>query len=100
MIFAKNMRLSDDEIRFSMGGIKMSKLKWKIIHESDDEDGNPTQWSTEINHPKYGKYCWINDMDGYFTVEVYYFYRGFVELARCKSFTSAKRWVTTNLMKR
>ena len=71
----------------------MSKLKWKIIHESDDEDGNPTQWSTEINHPKYGKYCWINDMDGYFTVEVYYFYRGFVELARCKSFTSAKRWV-------
>lgn len=67
----------------------MSKLKWKIIHESDDEDGNPTQWSTEINH-----------MDGYFTVEVYYFYRGFVELARCKSFTSAKRWVTTNLMKR
>ena len=21
---------------------KMSKLKWKIIHESDDEDGNPT----------------------------------------------------------
>ena len=78
----------------------MSKLKWKIIHESDDEDGNPTQWSTEINHPKYGKYCWINDMDGYFTVEVYYFYKGFVELARCKSFTSAKRWVTTNLMKR
>lgn len=39
----------------------MSKLKWKIIHESDDEDGNPTQWSTEINHPKYGKYCWIMD---------------------------------------
>ena len=31
---------------------KMSKLKWKIIHESDDEDGNPTQWSTEINHGK------------------------------------------------
>ena len=33
----------------------MSKLNWNIVHKCDDEDGNPTQWSSEINHPKYGK---------------------------------------------
>ena len=76
----------------------MSKLKWKIIHEADDEYGCPTQWTTEINHPKYGKYCWINDAGDYFGVEVDF--GGFTELARCKSLTSAKRWVTMNLMKR
>lgn len=79
----------------------MAKLKWKIVHECDDEDGNPTQWSTEINHPKYGKFCWINDMGngiatGYFNVEVKR--DGFIELARCKSLASAKRWVTMNLV--
>lgn len=48
----------------------MSKLNWNIVHECDDEDGSPTQWSSEINHPKYGKYCWINDMGDYFGVEI------------------------------
>ncbi len=33
----------------------MSKLTWNIVHECDDEEGNPVQWATEINHPKYGK---------------------------------------------
>lgn len=61
-----------------------------------DEDGNPTQWSSEINHPKYGKYCWINDMGDYFGVEVDY--GGFIELVECKSLISAKRWVATQLM--
>lgn len=42
--------------------------KWEVIHESDDENGNPTQWCKEINHPKYGKYVWINDMGSYFAV--------------------------------
>ena len=79
----------------------MAALKWKIVHDCDDEDGNPTQWSAEINHPKYGKFCWINDMDsgiptGYFNVEVQT--DGFVELVRCKSFTSAKRWVASHLL--
>lgn len=79
----------------------MAKLKWKIVHECDDEDGNPTQWATEINHPKYGKFCWINDMGygiatGYFNVEVER--DGFIELARCKSLAAAKRWVTMNLV--
>ena len=73
----------------------MKKLKWEVVHDCNDEEGNPTQWSTEINHPKYGKYCWINDMADHFNVEVDY--GGFVELARCKSLASAKRWVSMNL---
>lgn len=77
------------------------KLQWNVIHECDDDDGNPTQWAAEINHPKYGKYCWINDMGsdistGYFNVEVNC--GGFVELVQCKSLASAKRWVTMNLL--
>ena len=80
------------------GAMKTSKLNWKIIHECDDEDGNPAQWVTEINHTKYGKYCWINDMGDYFGVEVDC--EGFIELAKCKSLPSAKRWVTTQLTKR
>ena len=38
---------------FQHGGVKMSKLTWNIVHECDDEEGNPVQWATEINHPKY-----------------------------------------------
>lgn len=77
------------------------KLTWEIIHECDDDDGNPTQWCAEINHPKYGKYCWINnigsEVDGKdFSVEVDY--GDFVELVKCKSLASAKRWVTMYLM--
>ena len=76
----------------------MEKLKWKIVHECDDEDGNPTQWSTEINHHKYGKYCWINDMGDYFNIEVDY--NGFTELKTCKSLLSAKRWVAMNFIEK
>ncbi len=72
------------------------KEKWEIIHECDDEDGNLVQWCREVNHHKYGKYVWINDMGNYFNVEVDY--GGFIELATCRSLTSAKRWVTMNLL--
>lgn len=47
----------------------MAKLKWKVIHDCDDDEGNVTCWSTEINHPRYRKYAWISD-DGTFDVEV------------------------------
>ena len=79
----------------------MSKLNWNIVHECDDEDGNPNQWYSEINHPKYGKYCWISDMGDYFGVEVDYGgFTEFTELVECKSLISAKRWVATQLKKR
>ena len=74
------------------------KRKWNIIHECDTDDGKPSQWCLEINHSKYGKYCWINDMGEYFGVEVDYGSNCFTEIARCKSLSSAKRWVTMNLL--
>ncbi len=79
----------------------MAKLQWEIIHECDMDDGTPTQWCAEINHPKYGKYCWINDMGSELTekgFEVEVNYGGFVTLVQCKSFASAKRWVAMNLI--
>lgn len=77
----------------------MAKLNWIIVYdECEDDDENPAQWAAEINHPKYGKYCWIIDMGDYFGVNVAY--RDFTELVKCKSLTSAKRWVATHLMKR
>ena len=51
---------------FQHGGVKMSKLTWNIVHECDDEEGNPVQWATEINHPKYGKISakrWVKDKE-------------------------------------
>ena len=74
----------------------MSKLNWFIVYdECEDDYENPSLWCAEINHPKYGRYCWIHDMCDYFGVEVAY--GGFTELVQCKSLASAKRWVTMNL---
>ena len=75
----------------------MKSNRWQIINECNDENGNPTQWVKEINHKKYGKYCWINMVhDNKFYVEVE-FGVGFSILTECKSLTSAKRWVSINL---
>ena len=78
------------------------KLKWEVIHECDDENGNPTEWAAEINHPKYGQFCWIDDMsDNEKTRFSVFVDNGTIEmkeLVRYKSLTSAKRWVARNLV--
>lgn len=74
------------------------KMQWDIIHECDDDDGNPTQWALKINHPEYGKYCWVSNMGGYYSVEVNV--GGFIELVRCKTLASAKKWVARYLVKK
>lgn len=49
----------------------MSRLEWEIVHDADDEEGNPTMWVAVINHPLYGKYVWISEYpDGDYHVEV------------------------------
>lgn len=73
------------------------KNKWEIVHECDDEDGNPSVWCREINHEKYGRYCWICDKGGHFSVDVKRD-DDLVTLVKCKSLKSAKRWVTINLL--
>lgn len=76
----------------------MAKLNWEIIHECDDDQRNPTEWAAEIRNPKYGRFCWIDDMGGYFSISTSS--NGGKELVRCKSFTSAKRWVARYLAKK
>lgn len=76
------------------------KIKWEVIEEMNDDDGSPTCWSAEINHWYYGKYCWITyygEKYGY-VVEVEGLNGCYTELVRCKSFTSAKRWVTIHFL--
>lgn len=76
----------------------MAKLNWKVIHECDEEDGTPTCWAAEINHQLHGNWCWITNKGSYFAVEVKNYNGKFIELVRCKSPVSAKRWVSTHLM--
>ena len=71
------------------------KIKWEIVHDCDTEEGEPTCWSSEINHSEYGKYVWITENDNRYSVEVDY--GEITELVNCKSLASAKRWVSTNL---
>jgi hypothetical protein len=74
------------------------KNQWEIVHDSDDEDGNPTCWCKEINHKKYGKYVWIShNGTELFDVEVSCSSGMIESIMPCKSLTSAKRWVTINL---
>lgn len=71
----------------------MEKLKWEPITDCDDENGNHTCYSAEINHPKYGRYVWLtlNNKNG-FNVEINK--EGeFVSLKECRSLESAKIWV-------
>lgn len=70
------------------------KNTWNIVHDCDGENGEPTCWVMEINHSKYGRFVWIEENEnGDFDVTVD---RG--TLKTCKSLTSAKRWVSTNIL--
>ena len=76
----------------------MCRLKnWEIIEESNDDNENPTVWANTIDSLEYGKYCWITFDGKNYLVEVSSL-GNFITLARCKSLSSAKRWVTMNLM--
>lgn len=61
MIDKLNKKLKKDE------SLLRESLKWEVVHESDDDEGNPTMWSAKIDHDKYGKYIWIemSDKGGY-----------------------------------
>ena len=45
-------------------------LNWEIVHEADDDDGNPTMWSAKINSDKYGKFVWVEVSENGFDVVV------------------------------
>ena len=78
--------------------------EWKIVHESDTDNGKPTCWALEINHKIYGKYVWITGLLDYdeetivqYNVEVIPDKDARI-LVECKSLASAKRWVAMNLL--
>lgn len=71
------------------------KKVWKIVHDADDENGNPTCWTREVNHPKYGRFVWISETDTGYDITVYK--NSFIVLKNCMSLPSAKRWVSINL---
>lgn len=71
---------------------------WSIIHECDDDNGNPTCWTQEINHDLYGQFVWIiQHSDNEYVVEVMPDDTNSIPLATCKSLSSAKRWVAINI---
>ena len=41
------------------------KLDWHIIHEADDDNGRPTEWSAKIDE---GKFIWIDKIENGFGV--------------------------------
>ena len=69
------------------------KREWNVVHDCDLEDGTPTEWSLKVSE---GKFCWIDEMsDGTFDVISH---DARTVLANCKTLTSAKRWVSMNLL--
>lgn len=42
---------------------KSGDLIWNVVHEADDDNGQPTEWSTRLPN---GKFLWIDhEQDGY-----------------------------------
>ena len=72
-------------------------MKWEPILECRDDDGNDTCWSAKIPNKKYPIHydiIWIVFNGNGYTVES----KVYGELTTCKTLTSAKRWVTMNLI--
>lgn len=72
-------------------------LLWIPVLDCDDDEGNHTCWSAEVNHEIYGRYIWITQFAGVYHVE--YDNNGiyFETLKICKTLASAKRWVSSNI---
>lgn len=67
--------------------------EWNIVHDCDLGDGTPTEWSLKVAE---GKFYWITEgSDGSFDVIDH---DAHTVLMSCKTLTSAKRWVATNLL--
>lgn len=67
MIDKVSKKMEKEEKKESVKYIKEG-LDFEVIHESDDDEGNPTLWGAEVNSHHYGKFMWIelSDVDGYY----------------------------------
>ena len=69
------------------------KNKWEILHDCDDDNGNPTVYVIKAGE---NKYYWLeltyNNMVDVIDCDAE------TVLITCKTLASAKRWVTINLL--
>lgn len=70
----------------------MNSKQWKIVHDCDGENGEPTCWALKVADKEF---YWIDDSDNGFDIIGK---DGKTVLMTCKSLASAKRWVTVNLL--
>ena len=71
------------------------KYQWRIVHDCDDENGNPCVWAKEINSKEYGKFVWIGDTGDGFEITTSEYPEDPIMV--CKTLKSAKRWVSMNI---
>lgn len=69
------------------------KHEWTVVHESDDDNGNPTLWAIEAEERKF---FWIelNSKGIYAVID----HDAQTLLKECKSLSSAKRWAAIHLL--
>lgn len=71
--------------------------KWNVVHECDDDNGNPTEWSCRELESTYG-YVWIDELEnGYGVITEEHQIMGYDYIFVGKSLEVAKRWVQKNL---
>ena len=71
------------------------RVKWEIVHDCDDENGNPTCWAKKFD----GHTWWIILCnDGLYACETYVCGK-FITHQYCKTLVSAKRWIAINCWK-
>ena len=69
------------------------KKKWEVVHDCDEENGNPTCWALEVSK---SVFYWINETsDVKFEIIDH---DAHTVLMNCKLLTSAKRWAAMNLL--
>lgn len=93
MIDKVSKKMEKEDKKESLKSIKES-LDFEVIHESDDDEGNPTLWGAEVNSHHYGKYMWIelSDVDGYYDLvynaggDNYKTIKSFMSFNRAKKF--------------
>lgn len=78
----------------------IANLTWDIIHESDDENGKPSLWATEIDHKDYGRFAWIVKYDdNTYSVEVENKQKnGYDKLFESNTLYKAQKWASENLI--
>ncbi len=67
--------------------------KWEIVHDCDDDDGNPTTYSLKVGERKFYWICLTYD-NQYEVIDS----DARTVLKTCKSLSSSKRWVSINLL--